>query len=100
VREGSGRGAVDAYRQPVLECEAAVTRDVIRMRVRLEHADELHVMTPAGIQILLDGVSRVDDYCDLGLLVADKIGRTSEVVVDELLEEHDSDRSNARGYVS
>ena len=36
-----------------------------------------------------DGVRRVDDRRYPGLLVTDQVRRTSEVVVQELLEEHD-----------
>ncbi|MCW2976298.1 MAG: hypothetical protein JWM06_1579, partial [Actinomycetia bacterium] len=54
---------------------------------------------PAGtlIQIALDRVGRIDDDSDACVLVTDDVGATSEVVIDELLEEHDSDASNRCG---
>ena len=69
----------------MLEREAAVTRDVVGVRVRLEDADELDAVALRRIQILLDRVGRVDDDGDPRLLVADEVRGAPEVVVDELL---------------
>jgi hypothetical protein len=77
-----------------------VPRDVIGVRVCLENRRQLDAVSPALIQILLDRVAWVDDDCDAGVLVADEVGGTPEVVVDELLEQHNSDASNERGYLT
>jgi hypothetical protein len=34
------------------------------------------------------------------VLVADEVGGAPQVVVDELLEEHERDRTNTRSYIS
>jgi hypothetical protein len=83
-----------------LEREAAVAGDVVGMGMGLENADELDLSALALIQILLDRVRRIDQDGDSGLLVADEVGGTPQVVVDELLEEHNGDGSNPCGYIS
>ena len=62
--------------------------------------DELDVPALALVQILLDRVGRIDEDGDSGVLVADEVGTTPQVVVDELLEQHECDRSNQRGYIT
>jgi hypothetical protein len=84
----------------MLECESPVTGDVIGMCVRLEDADELDLVSPGGIEILLDGERRIDDDGFLRLLVADEIRGTPEIVVDELPEQHGRDRTSRCGYIS
>jgi hypothetical protein len=74
--------------------------DVVGMRMRLENGDELDVLALALIQILLDGVRRIDENGDSGVLVADEVGTTPQIVVDELLEQHNGDGSNQCGYIS
>jgi len=100
VRERRTRGLVHAHREAVLESKAAVSGDVIGVGVRLEHADEPDAMPDALIQIRFDRVGRIDDDRDAGMLVADEIGRTAEVVGDELLEQHGTDATNECGYIS
>ena len=90
---------VNADRQPVLEREPPVPRDVVGVRVRLEHRDEFDAPPLALVEILLDCIRGIDEHRGSGVLVADQVGRTAEVVVDELLEEHVRDRSNRRGYI-
>jgi len=77
-----------------------VPRDMVGVRVRLESLRQLDSVSPALIQKLLDRVGRIDDDRDAGVLVADQVGGTPEVVVDELLEQHDYDASNGCGYIS
>ena len=89
VRERRFCLAVHAHRHALLEREPPVSGHVIRVRVRLERADEPHVPPLALLEILLDRVRGIDDDHDAGVLVADEIRSASEVVVDELLEEHD-----------
>jgi hypothetical protein len=84
----------------MLECESPVTGDVIGMCVRLEDADELDLVPPGGIEILLDGERRIDDDGFLRLLVADEIRGAPEIVVDELPEQHGRDRTSRCGYIS
>ena len=91
---------MDAHRQAVLEREAPVARDVVGVRVGLEHADEPDAAALALVQILLDRVGRIDDDGDSRMLVTDDVRTTPEVVVDELLEQHDPDASNGCGYIS
>jgi hypothetical protein len=68
--------------------------------MRLEHADELHLMSPGGVQILLDRECRIDDDRLPRLLVADEIRGAPEIVVDELPEQHGRDRTSRCGYIS
>jgi hypothetical protein len=84
----------------VLEREAPVARNVIGMRVRLEDGDKLDAASLALREIGLDRVRRIDDDGGSCLLVADEVGGTPQVVVDELLEEHERDGSNRYGYIS
>jgi hypothetical protein len=52
------------------------------------------------VEILLDRQRRIDDDRDSLVLVADEIRGTSEIVVDELREEHVGDASTGHGYFS
>jgi hypothetical protein len=97
MRERGSGGGMDPHRHLVLERESSVPGDVIGVRVRLENGDEPHLPAGTLIQILLDHVGRIDDGGDACMLVADDVGATSEVVIDELLEEHDIDASNRCG---
>jgi len=100
VRERRFRLAVHAHRHALLEREPPVSGHVIRVRVRLERADEPHVPPLALLEILLDRVRGIDDDGHAGVLVADEIRSAPESVVDELLEEHEPDASNGCGYIS
>jgi hypothetical protein len=66
----------------------------------LEHRGELDVASFALVEILLDRVRGIDDERDAGMFVADEVGRAPEIVVDELLEEHELDASTHYGYFS
>ena len=86
--------------QAVLEREAAVARDVVGMRVRLEHPDEPDA-APLGLrEQRLDRVGRVDDDGDAVVLVADEVGRAAEVVVHELREDHAPNGSSRCRYLT
>src|SRR5581483_268857 len=61
---------------------------MVGVRVRLEHAHELHAAPLAFLEVLLDRERRVDDRGDMRMLVADEIRRAAEIVVDELREQH------------
>ena len=86
---GGGRG-VDRDGNAVLEREAAVTRQVVGVRVRLHRAHDLEAAARRGREQRLDRVGRVDDRRDTCLLVADEVRRAAEVVVQELLEQHET----------
>jgi hypothetical protein len=75
--------------QPVLEGEAAVPRDVVGVRVRLEHASDPHMELLSAFEVLLDRVRGIDDHGLTRGLVADQVGRAAEVVIDELRELHE-----------
>ena len=100
VRKRCTRSGVDPHRHAVLEREPPVSRDVIGMGMRLEHAGELNVVASARIQVGLDRIGRIDDDGDACMLVTDDVGSATEVVVDELLEYHVCDASNRCGYIS
>ena len=82
------RRGVDADREPVLECEPPMTRDVVGVRVRLDDADEAHAAPLGFLEVLLDRERRVDDDGRSRALVADEVGSAPESVVDELREDH------------
>jgi hypothetical protein len=83
----------------VLEREAAVARDVVGVRVRLERPDEVDVPRAGLLDVRLDRVRGVDDDREAGRLVADQVGRAAEVVVDELAEEHRGNVTPGSGRV-
>jgi hypothetical protein len=91
---------VNPHREPALEGESSVSGDVVGVRVRLENPRELEAASRAVVQILLDRVGRIDDDRDAGVLVTDEVGGTPLALVDELLEQHESDASNGCGYIS
>ena len=74
----------------VLEGEATVARDVVGVRVRLQHAFESHPGPLCSVEVLLDRERRVDDNCHSRLIVTDEVRRAAEPIVHELLkEQHD-----------
>ena len=79
---------MDAHRYPVLEGEAAVARDVVRVGMRLERPYDTHVEPRRLVEHGLDRVGRVDDHGDAGLLAADEVRGAPEIVVQDLREEH------------
>jgi hypothetical protein len=71
------------------------------MRVRLDDAYEPHAAPLGLLQVLLDGVGRIDHRRHAGVLVADQVRGAAEVVVDELREEHRApEGSTGRRYPS
>ena len=97
---GGFRGGVDGDRDSVLQRQAPVSRDVVGVRVRLERAHDSHALLFCRGKVLLDRVGGIDDDRLLCLRIADEIRRAAEVVVDELPEDHDSDRTNEGGLFS
>ena len=84
---------MDVDGQAVLEREPPVPREVVGVRVGLEHGDQADAVPLGLLEVLLDRVGRVDDDGDACLLVSDQVGRAAEIRVDELREQHDG-----RGY--
>ena len=77
-----------------------MARDMIGMRMRLEHADEPDAPAFALIQIAFDRVGRIDDDSHTRVLVTDDVRPTAEVVVDELREEHRTKLATAAAIYS
>jgi hypothetical protein len=61
---------------------------VIRVRVRLDDADDAHIAPLRFVEVMLDCERRVDDDRVARARVADEVRRTAERVVDELGEDH------------
>ena len=74
-------------RQAVLDREPAVTRYVVGVGVRLEHALEPDLLLGRRLDVLLDRKRRVDDHRDACVTVSDQVRGAPEVVVDELAED-------------
>ena len=70
--------------------QAAVARDVVGVVVRLEDVLDVDAEVARQVQVLLDLELGIDDGRDAGVLVTHEIGRTSEVVVGDLAEDHAS----------
>ena len=77
-----------------------MTRDMIGVRMRLQHADEPDAPACALIQIAFDRVGRIDDDSHTGVLVTDDVRPAAEVVVDELREEHRTKLATAAAIYS
>jgi methionine-rich copper-binding protein CopC len=90
VPERHARRSVNVHGDAVLEREPTVPGDMIGVRVRLDDRRQLDAPPQALIQVLVDRVGRIDDDGGSGMLVADQVGSTPEVVIDELLEEHET----------
>ena len=75
---------MDGDRQPMLECESSVPRDVVGVGVRLEHAFDPHARLGGGRDDGLDLERRVDHDRDTSLLIADQVTGAAQIVVDEL----------------
>ena len=97
---GAGSG-VDRDREPVLERESPVPREVVRVRVRLEHTHDANVAARRLLEVLLDRVGGIHDDRLAGSFVADEVGGAPERIVDELREDHSApDRSSGDRYLS
>ena len=73
-----------------LEREPAVPRDVVGVRVRLQHPLDAHAAAGRLFEVGLDRVGRIDDDGDTRVLVADEVGAATETLVHELPEEHEA----------
>ena len=83
---------MDRHRHAVLERQAPVAGEMVGVRVRLERAGQPHAVTLGCLEHRLDREERIDDDRDTGVLVADQVRGTAEIVVQELLEEHGARR--------
>ena len=86
-----GRGvAVHVDRRAGRGREPAVARHVVGVVVRLEDVLDVDAEVAREMQVLLDLELRVDHRRDAGVLVADEVRRTPEVVVGDLAKDHAS----------
>ncbi len=58
-----------------------------------------HARLGGGTDVLLDRQGRVDDDGLTGARVADQIGATPQVLIDELPEQHDRERTSGSGRI-
>ncbi len=91
---------MDAHRDAVIEGEPPVTRDVVGVRVGLEHADDAHLPPLRLGEQRLDRIRRIDRHRLVCAFAADQVGGAPEVVVQELLEEHGDDGTSGARYLS
>ena len=87
-------------RHSVLEREAPVSRQVIRVGVRDERADQPHLVPLRGLKQVTEREERVDNHRDARFLVADQVRRAAEIVVQELPEKHGFDATTRPGFPS
>ena len=84
----------------MLEREAAVPGDVVGVRVRLDRPDDPEP-APLGLrEQRLDRERRVDEHGDAGFFVSHEVTRAAEIAVQELMEDHECDRSTRSRYPS
>ena len=85
----------------MLEREAAVPGEVIRVGMGLDRPDDVDLAPVGLLQVLLDRKGGVDDGCFARARIADEVGSAAERVVDELREDHSAaDASTGRRYTS
>jgi hypothetical protein len=97
------RGAgcrVDGHRDAVIDGKAAVARDVVCVRVRLDRAHDAGVEAPSLGKDRLDREVRIHDGDLPGDLATHEVRGASQVVVQDLGEEHGRDRSTRFRYFS
>ena len=79
---------VDVDRRSGGPGQAAVSGDVVRVVVGLEHVLDPNPVEAAQPQVRVDVPLGIDDRGDARALVADQIGAASEVLVDDLAKQH------------
>ena len=100
VRVLGTRERMRGDRDRVVEGEPPVSREVIGVCVRLDHAGDVHVARGRLREQGLDRVRRVDEHGLAGLFTPHEIGRASQIRVHELREQHAGDRSSGSRYLS
>jgi len=71
-------------------------RDVVGVVVGLEHVLDPYLVKAAQPQVRVDVPLRIDDRGDASVLVADEIRPATEVLVDDLAEQHQARALRAR----
>jgi hypothetical protein len=84
---GAGQLA-DVDRRPGGAGEAAVAGDVVGVVVRLQHVLDPHPVQAGEVEVGIDVPLRVDHRRGPRVRVADQVGGATEVLVDDLAEEH------------
>ena len=74
--------------------------EMVGVRVRLDRADDPDAETGCLTDDWLDRVRRIDDHRVAGAFVSNEVTRTAQVVIQELVEDHGSDRSTRSRYFS
>ena len=83
-------GRVDRDRDAVLERQPPVAGEMVGVRVRLDASARSGRRAARPLaSTRLDRKRRIDDRGDAGVLVADQVRGAAEVVVEELLEQHE-----------
>ena len=62
---------------------------MVGVGMRLDHANDLDLAPGRRLEHRLDRIRRIDDRGHASFLAPDQIRRTAEVVVQELLEQHE-----------
>ncbi len=100
VRIAGLRSGVDRDGDGVLEGEATMACEMVGVGVRLDRADDPDVATGCLRDHGLGRVRRVDNHGDARFFVPHEVTRTTQVVVQELMEDHRSDGSTLSRYCS
>ena len=68
-----------------------MARDVICMGVRLQNSCYPDALVLGGFQVLLDCIGGIDHRRLARPGIADQVGGTAEIVVDELAKDHEEE---------
>ena len=85
--------AMDVDRRPGCRGQPAVAGDVVGVVVSLEDVLDRDPGVAGQLEVLVDLEARIDDRGLAGLLVADEIRGTTEIVVGDLAEDHEGTAS-------
>jgi hypothetical protein len=91
---------MDGHGDAVIERQAPMARDMVGVRVRLDRPHEPRTEASCLREDRLDREVRIDDGDLPGDLATDQVRSTSQVVVQDLGEEHGRDRSTRFRYLS
>ena len=80
----------------MLERKPAVAGDVVGVSVRLDHARDPDAVPLGFGEVRLDRVRGVDQHRLARVHVADEVGGTTEILVDELTEQHAAPEASSR----
>jgi hypothetical protein len=65
-----------------------VARDVVGVRVSLEHVHDPNTLLVRSLEILLDRIRGIDNERLARRGISDQVGGAAEIVVDELAKQH------------